>query len=191
VRSRVAAVATLALLGCASASNSPSSAEAYAQALDDGHLEAAYALTSPAFKAQVSAEAFRLRFADAGARKVRAATVREGLAELQQAAPELYGQDSTEAAEAVILRFAAAVRARHFDEAWRCLSMSWRGRYSVEALTRDFEAEPTASARLERAVLAAEGIPVKDGHTVRFPVAGGGAVVVQKENDGWRLDALE
>jgi hypothetical protein len=187
----VAAAATLALLGCASANNGTSSAEAYARALDEGHLEAAYALTSPAFQAQVSAESFRLRFADAGARKARAAAVREGLAELAQAAPELYGTDSTEAPEAVILRFASAVRASHFDEAWRCLSASVRGRYSVEALARDYQAEPTALARIERAVLAAEGIPEKDSHSVRFPIAGGGAVVVQKESDGWKLAALE
>jgi hypothetical protein len=184
------AAGALMLLGCASP-RSASQAEAYARALDEGHLDAAYALTTPAFQAQVSAEGFRKRFADPAARRARAAAVREGLAELSRAAPELYGTDATEAPEAVVLRFVNAVRTKRFEEAWHCLSGSLRGRYSVEVLSQDFQAEPTASARLERAVLAAEGIPVKDGQTIRFPVAGGGAVVVLHESDGWKLEALE
>ena len=81
--------------------------------------------------------------------------------------------------------------ASHFDEGWRCLSANLRKRYSVEGLAQDFRAEPNASARLERAVLAAEGIPVGEGDTVRFPLPGGGAVVVVRERDGWRLESLE
>ena len=108
-----------------------------------------------------------------------------------KSAPELFGQDATEAPEAVILRFVSAVRASHFDEGWRCLSAALRKRYTVEGLAEDFRREPGASARLERAVLAAEGIPVKEADTVRFPLPGGGAVVVVRERDGWKLESLE
>jgi hypothetical protein len=185
-----AALATLGLLGCASA-RPVSPAEAYAQALETDQLDKAYALTTPSFQSQVSEQQFRVRFSDASARTARAAAVRQGLAELAQAAPELFGTDGTELPEAVILRFVSAVRAQHFEEAWRCLSAPLRQRYSVEGLSRDFHAEPTATARLERAVKAAEGIPVRAGDTVRFPSAGGGAVIVVHEGDGWRLEALE
>jgi hypothetical protein len=184
------ALATLLLLACATP-QAASPAESYAHALDTDQLDAAYALTTPAFRAEVSAEEFRMRFADPAARRARAAAVRDGLAELARAAPELFGEDATELPEAVILRFASATRAGHFDEAWRCLSAALRNRYSVDVLSRDFHAEPTAAARLERAVLAAEGIPVREGKTVRFPLAGGGAVVVLQENDSWKLEALE
>jgi hypothetical protein len=180
----------LGLLGCATASPA-SSAEAYAQALETGQLDKAYALTTPAFRSQLSEQQFRVRFSDPSARTARAAAVRQGLAELAQAAPELFGTDATEAPEAVILRFVSAVRVQDFDQAWRCLSAPLRQRYSVEGLSRDFHAEPSAAARLERAVQAAEGIPLRAGETVRFPSAGGGAVVVVHERDGWRLEALE
>ena len=180
----------MALLGCAGAQSS-SPAQSYLAALDSGQLDAAYALTSPAFRDQVSADEFRARFSDPAARAARAAAVRDGLAELARAAPELFGKDVTEAPEAVILRFVAAVRAGHFEKAWACLSATLRKRYSAELLSQDFYAEPSASARLERALLAAEGVPAKDGQRVRFPVAGGGAVVVLQEQDGWKLEALE
>jgi hypothetical protein len=185
-----ALLATLGFLGCAS-TRPVSPAEGYAHALETGQLDAAYAFTTPSFQSQVSQEQFRARFADAAVRNARAAAVRRGLAELAQAAPELFGKDTTEAPEAVILHFATAIRAAHFDEGWRCLSAALRKRYSVEGLAQDFRAEPTASARLERAVLAAEGIPVTEGDTVRFPLPGGGAVVVVRERDGWKLEALE
>jgi len=89
------------------------------------------------------------------------------------------------------LRFVSAVRASRFDEAWRCLSVGLRKRYSVDALAQDFRAEPGAPARLERAALAAEGIPVREADTVRFPLPGGGAVVVVREREGWKLESLE
>jgi hypothetical protein len=182
--------ATLSMLGCAS-TRAVAPAEQYAHALETDQLDAAYALTTQAFQSEVSLAQFRTRFSDPAARSARAAAVREGLAELAEAAPELFGKDATEPPEAVILHFATAIRAGRFDEGWRCLSATLRQRYSVEALAQDFRAEPGASARLERAVLAAEGIPVKAGDTVRFPVPGGGAVVVVREGDGWKLQALE
>jgi hypothetical protein len=190
VRGASAAGLLAFVLGCATAPRA-SPAEGYARALDAGQLDAAYALTSPSFQAQVSAAQFRERFADPAARKARALAVREGLSELARAAPELFAEDATEAPQAVILQFAKAVRAGAFDEARRYLSAALRQRYSGEELSRDFRAEPSATARLERAVVAAEGIPVKEGGTVRFPLAGGGAVVVVREGAGWKLDALE
>ncbi|MGO9831895.1 MAG: hypothetical protein ACLPJH_17310 [Myxococcaceae bacterium] len=178
------------LLGCATAQPS-SPAQAYLAALDSGQLDAAYALTSPAFRAQVSGEEFRARFADPAARQARAAAVREGLAELARAAPELFGMDETEVPEAVILRFVAAVRAGNFEQACACLSATLRQRYSAELLRVDFHAEPSAAERLERAAVAAQGIPVRDGTRVSFPVPGGGAVVVVQEQEGWKLEALQ
>jgi hypothetical protein len=189
VTSRPLVVATLVILGCATAGPS-SPAEAYAQALDAGRLDAAYALTTSSFRARVSSEEFNARYADPAARSARARVVRDGMAELARAAPELYGE-ATERPEAVILRFASAIRASHFEEAWRCLGTDLQKRYSVDSLSRDFHAEPAANTRLERALLAAEGTPMKDGDTLRFPLGGGGAVVVLHQSDGWRLEALE
>ena len=180
----------LAVLGCATAST-PSPAEAYARALDAGQLEAAYALTTPAFRTQVSEEQFRARFADPAVRAARAAAVREGMGALARAAPELFGSPASERPLEVVLRFAAAVRAGHFDQARSCLGATLRERYTAELLARDYRSVPTAAARLERALVAVEGVPVVDGDAVRFPLSGGGAVVVRREPDGWKLEALE
>lgn len=187
---RAALAAGLLACGCTTPPKA-SPAEAYARALEAGQLDAAYALTTPSFQAQLSAAQFRERFADPAARRARAEAVRGGLAELTRAAPELFGQDATEAPEAVVLQFAKAIQAGDFDEARRCLSASLRQRYSVEALSRDFRAEPTALARLDRAVVAAEGVPLREGDTVRFPLKSGGGVVVVREGAGWKLEALE
>jgi hypothetical protein len=191
VTQRVAAgLLGVAILSCAT-SKSASSAEAYIQALDAGQLDAAYGLTSPAFRAQVSAEQFGARFADPAARAARVAAVQDGLGALARAAPELFDEPAAERPVEVVLRFAAAIRAGHFDLAQRCLSTALRERYTPELLARDFHLEPTAAARLERAVLAVEGIPERVGAAVRFALPGGGAVVVLRETDGWKLDALE
>jgi hypothetical protein len=190
VTARPLAALVVLFFGCTTPAP-PSPAQAYAQELEAAHLDAAYALTSPAFRAQVSAEEFRLRFADPAARQARATAVKEGLSELARAAPELFGGASAELPEAVVLRFATAVRAGHFDQAWRCLSAALRQRYSPETLSRDFSTEPTGASRLEQATRAAEGIAVREGNSVRFPLPGGGAVVVLQESDGWRLGALE
>jgi hypothetical protein len=190
VTSRPLMVATLAVLGCAMPGPA-SPAEAYARALDAGRLDAAYALTTTNFRATVSSEEFHARYPDAATRSARARAVREGLAELARAAPELYGAEATERPEAVILRFASAIHASDFEEAWRCLGADLQKRYTVDSLSRDFRAEPGANSRLSRALLAAEGTPTRDGDTLRFPVAGGGAVTVLHQSDGWRLEALE
>jgi hypothetical protein len=183
-------LALLALLGCATTST-PSPAEAYARALDAGQLETAYALTTPAYRAQVTEEQFRVRFADPAARAARAAAVRDGMGALARAAPELFGPPAAERPVEVVLRFATAVRAGHFDQARNCLGAALRERYTAELLERDYRSLPSAAARLERALVAVEGLPVVDGEAVRFPVSGGGAVVVRREPDGWKLEALE
>lgn len=191
MRLRPVTLGLLGALACATPAPPPSAAQAYVQALEAGHLDTAYALTAPAFRAQVSPAAFQARFADPAARAARAAAVRTGLAELERSAPELYGQVATEAPEAVILQFAAAVRAGRFEEARSCLAAPLRSRYSPALLAEDFAAEPGATARLGRATLAAEGVPIQQGDQVRFPLGNGGAVVVVREADGWRLLALE
>ena len=183
-------LASACFLGCATPSPTPPP-EAYARALDANRLEQAYALTTPSYRTRVSPGEFQARYADPEARRARALAIRDSLAELARTAPELFGEDAGEGPEAVMLRFATAIRAGHFDEGWHCLSAELRKRYSVEALSRDFRAEPGAAGRLERAVLAAEGTPVKEGDVVRFPLAGGGAVLVLHESDGWKLAALE
>jgi hypothetical protein len=177
----------LALDGCAASAPS-SKEEAYVRALTSGHLETAYALTTSAFRAEVTEADFRRRFSDEATRKAHAAAIEEGLA---RAAPELFAAAPADVPANVVLRFSSAVHEGHFEDAWRCLSAALRARYSVEALARDFAAEPSAAARLERAALAAEGSGVTEGSTVRFPVPGGGAVSVVRESDGWRLAALE
>jgi len=182
--------ALLALAGCAQAPG-PSTAEAYARALEAGKLDQAYRLTAPAFQAQVSESDFKARFSDPAARAARAAAVRGGVADLTRAAPEVFGPAAADRPAEVVVRFAAAVRAGRFDQAWELLSLPLRTRYTPELLSRDFRAEPAAAARLERAVVAVEGVPVREGPTVRYPLGGGGAVVLFQEPGGWRLEALE
>lgn len=187
---RAGCAGILALAGCAEAPG-PSTAEAYARALEAGKLDQAYGFTTPAFQAQVSESDFRARFSDPAARAARAAAVRSGVAELDRSAPELFGPAAADRPAEVVVRFATAVRAGRFDQAWELLSLPLRARYTPELLSRDFRAEPTAAARLERAVVAVEGVPVADGSAVRYPLGGGGAVVLLHEPGGWRLEALE
>lgn len=180
----------LAALGCA-VPRPASPAAAYAHALDAGQLDAAYALTTPAFRAGTSEADFRARLADPVARAARALAVRDGLGALARAAPELFEAAPAAFPGGVVIRFSAAVRAGRFDQAQACLAAGLRARYTPELLARDYRAEPAASARLERALVAVEGVPVQAGDSVRFPVGGGGSVVLRREPDGWRIESLE
>jgi len=187
---RAAGAGALLLAACAQ-SPGPSTAEAYARALEADQLDRAYRLTTPAFQAQVGEPDFRARFSDPAARAARAAAVRAGAADLVRAAPELFGPAAADRPPEVLVRFAAAVRAGRFDQAWELLSLPLRARYTPELLSRDYRAEPTAAARLERAVVAVEGVAVVDGTTMRYPLGAGSAVVLRHEAGGWRIDALE
>jgi hypothetical protein len=187
---RAAGAGVLVLAACARAPG-PSTAEAYARALEADRLDQAYRLTTPPFQAQVGELEFRARFSDPAARAARAAAVRAGMTDLVRAAPELFGPAAADRPAEAVVRFAAAVRAGRFDQAWELLSLPLRARYTPELLSRDFRAEPTATARLERALVAVEGVPVGEGATVRYPLGGGGAVVLLHEPGGWRLEALE
>jgi hypothetical protein len=183
-------IALACLAACAAQTPGPS-VQAYVRALEAGQLDAAYSLTTPAYRAQVSIEQFRTRFTEAAARTAHAAAVQDAQAQLSFAAPELFGPEAAPPPGATVRAFAAAVRAGNFEEAWRRLSAPLRMRYSVEALAEDFSRAPDAAARLERAVVAAEDRPVPAGTAVRFPLKGGGAVVVIEEGDGWKLQALK
>ncbi|HXX32482.1 MAG TPA: hypothetical protein VEJ89_17395 [Myxococcaceae bacterium] len=180
----------LGLIGCAHAPPFSPATE-YAQALEAGNLDRAYALTTSSFQSQVSLDQFRERFRDPAAREARVAAVRAGLSQLAAAAPELLGPPGADRPAEVVVLFGEAVRAGRFDRAWGLLSTPLRERYTPELLARDFRTEPTASARLARALVAVEGIPVPEAGGVRFPVAGGGSVVVRREPAGWKLEALE
>ena len=94
------------------------------------------------------------------------------------------------AAEA-LAAFIDAANAGDFDRAYALLSGDWRARYTPERLKSDFEAEPLAKERLERARVASAQAPVVRGDVAEFPIGAGKAVRLVKENGNFRVAALE
>jgi hypothetical protein len=199
-------VATLAgaISSCAHLGPAPSgpeaAARAYADALEQNRLDAAFALSTGLDEAR-----FRGCYADPAVRSRRAAAVRaaadgEGsdlklvldngawhVQELEPARPQVQEQ----AAEA-LSRFLDAADARDFDRALGLLGASLRGRYTPKRLEEDFAKEPLATDRLARAraALGRGGwIVAADG--AQLPLSDGRAVRLAREGDSWRVVALE
>jgi hypothetical protein len=103
------------------------------------------------------------------------------------------GLGEAEARE-VLHRFARAVQARRWPEAYALLSDRWRASYTPARLAADHEAAGPVSRDAAERVLAllAAGTPLeRDGGHVALPVGAGRAATLVAEPGGWRVDALE
>ncbi len=165
-------VVSLALLAAACVHGGPAPhgpeacSRAYAEALEQGRLDDAFASTTG-----IDRDAFDARYGSAADRQRRA---RELLAAAdgQPAPVKLELSDSgwkvvepTQAAELsdaalakkTLETFLAAVDAQDFDKAYKKLSAPLRARYTPERLKSDFYAEPKAKERLQRVRAALDG----------------------------------
>jgi hypothetical protein len=61
----------------------------------------------------------------------------------------------------------------------------------VGSLTADFDAEPLALDRLRRVEEALSSQPLLDGGVAELPLGPGRALVLVREEAGWRIDRLE
>jgi hypothetical protein len=105
--------------------------------------------------------------------------------------PRGLGEDD---ARAVLSRFAGAVEAGRWPDAYALLSARWRQAYTPGRLAMDYAgAGPSAREAAERvAALVATGTPVRlEGHRAVLPVGTDRAAILVEEDGGWRVDALE
>jgi hypothetical protein len=99
---------------------------------------------------------------------------------------------------AVLLRFARAVEAGRWSEAWPLLSERWRSATSPARLAADFRAAgPVAREAAERVVaLLGSGAALASGpgegaERLSLRVGPGRSARLVREPGGWRVDALE
>jgi hypothetical protein len=98
------------------------------------------------------------------------------------------------AARAALGRFAEALEAGRWPEAYALLSARWRSAYTPTRLALDARgAGPVGREATERVrALLAAGTPLAgEGGRRTLPVGSGRAAVLLLEEDGWRVDALE
>lgn len=106
------------------------------------------------------------------------------------AAPRASGEGAEPIAE-VLRGFVAAARARQFDVVWGLLSERWRTRATPASLEVDFDAEPLAEVRL-RHLEAGLGGPLRiEAARAQLTLGPGRALVLVREDAGWRVDRLE
>ena len=176
-------------------------AQAYAQALREGRLDDAHALTASRADA-TSREDLARRYPDQASRSARADQIQQSLGHLStrdgalvlvqegdgwRVIEPLLESGARQALEA----FLAAAEAGNFVAAWGLLSGELRARYTPERFEADFHAEPLARERLARARTALAYEPVIDGDVVAFPVGEGRAVRLRREEGGYRILSLE
>jgi hypothetical protein len=97
-------------------------------------------------------------------------------------------------ARETLSRFARALQARRWPEAYALLSGRWRSAYTPSRLGVDYEgAGPLGREEAERilALLAAGAPLAPQGERLALPVGAGRAALLVPEGDGWRVDALE
>lgn len=172
---------------------------AYAEALEQGELDAAYALLDP--QAGESEAAFRARYADPTVRAARARQLRASTGELRLAGTPVSVVDREgwrvidgggELAKETLRAFLSSVDGGDFAGAYALLSGGWRAQYTPAAFAQDFQAEPLARERLARARAALDGAaPQFEGDTVLFPIGDGKAVRLVREDGTFRVAALE
>jgi hypothetical protein len=189
------------LVGCAHAQEPGRAAAAFAEALETGRLDEAWAASTG-----LPREAFEARYAAPERRAARATQVRRALEARGEGdgvglllvrerwrVVEAAGLSSAVDGPAEALeRFVATVEAADWSAAWSQLSSTWRGRYSPERLGKDFDAEPLVRERLARArAAAAHSKATVDSGRASFPIAAGRAVRLVLEAGAWKVDALE
>jgi len=96
-----------------------------------------------------------------------------------------------QAAGEVLAEFIAAAEARDFERAYLLLCGALRARYTPERLQRDFDNEPLAKERLERARQALRQEATLRGDFAEFPVGAGKAVRLVREDGTFRVASLE
>lgn len=177
-------------------------ARAYADALAQGRVDDAWALSAP-----IDREQFAVRYADAAARDLRAAQVRkaaDGHAEsavaletrekgwrVIEATEKAVPLQDDEAARAVVTRFLAAIDAGDFEAVFADLSSALRARYTPARLKSDFAAEPAAAGRLQRIRSALGGAWVSTVAGPQLPLGDGRALKLQREGGALKVAALE
>lgn len=185
--------------GCATPKGPTSIVESYAKALEEDRLSEAYALTTGLPEGEPG---FRERYADANARRERAASVRASAATLEARAPNLileHRQDTWrvvetrpgDEAKAVLTRFLNAVEARDWEKAWSLLSGPLRSRYTPDRFREDFQREPLAKERMRRARLALRGNVKVTNSDASFPLGAERAVRLVLEEGEYRVAAIE
>lgn len=183
---------------CRSVPGPEASAQAYAEALRKGRVDEAWALTAGG----ISREEFEARYGSEEARRARAEAVERGSGSLvarsgaltivrEGDAWRIVERSAGEAARESLKAFLAAAESGDFSRAYALLASGLRARYTPHRLEQDFRAEPLAAERLARARVALEAEPSVQGEYVHFPVAGGKAVRLAREDDGYRVLALE
>lgn len=177
-------------------------ARAYAQALEAGRLDAAWALSTP-----IDHERFLQRYADPAVRHRRAEallTAAEGqpgvplalegsLAGWRVVEPPTPagGADDVLQAQALIEHFLAAVQSGDFDAVYTDLSASWRARYTPARLKSDFSSEPSATARLERIRAALPGSWELTATGPELALGAGLRLRLRREGGALKVVALE
>jgi len=91
-------------------------------------------------------------------------------------------------------RFAAAVEAGSWQEAWPLLSSRWRGRTTPSRLADDWRASgpvgPEAAARVRALLASGAPLALREREALLLVGQGRAARLVAEEG-GWRVDALE
>lgn len=169
-------------------------ARRYADALEQGRVDEAWALS-----AQLDREQFGARYADAGARKARAEGVRravsleakgDGWRVVETPLPVAAADDARLARERVD-HFLAAVDSGDFEAVFADLSASWRARYTPARLKADFTGEPFAIERLQRIKAALPGKWEVTAAGPQLVLGEGKALKLLREGDGFKVAALE
>ena len=92
----------------------------------------------------------------------------------------------------MLAEFIDAAEAGDFRRAYQLLSGEWRARYTPARLEQDFEDEPLARERLERARGAlSRGALFVGAEVAEFPIGAGRAVRLVREHGDFRVAALE
>jgi hypothetical protein len=197
--------ALCALSACAHLGPAPagpeSAARAYADALAEGRLDAAFALSTG-----LDQQRFADCYSDAKVRSQRAAAVRAAadgsgsgslklvlesggwrVQELEPAKPQVQ-----EEAKTVLTKFLDLAEGGDFEAALQLLGSQWRARDTAQRFKEDFGREPLAKERLQRARAAlGEGRWIMAADGAQLQLAAGHAVRLAREADGFKVVALE
>jgi hypothetical protein len=190
--------AAICFAACQTVPGPEASARAYAEALREGRIDDAWALTARG----TSRQEFATRYASDEARRARAEAVERAAGSLAVRSGSLLlvkdGEawrivegSAIEAAREALKAFLAAAESADFAAAYALLAGELRSRYTPQRLEQDFRAEPLARERLARARAAVDREPWIQGEQVHFPIAEGAVVRLVREEAGYRVLALE
>jgi len=97
-------------------------------------------------------------------------------------------------ARQVLDRFTAAAQAGRWEEAWPLLSARWRARTTPALLARDWKGSgpvgPEAAERVRLLLASGARLQLASAQAT-LAVGAGRAARLLREEEGWRVDALE